>query len=57
MIGTPEFVILEYQPWLGITKFGDKILGSIVKEFLRPTNDHVPDMCVVANSAVGQLSS
>jgi len=43
MIGDPEFVILKYQSWLDATSFEDRILGSIVKEFLRPTNNYVPD--------------
>jgi hypothetical protein len=43
MKGDPEFVILKYQSWLDTAKFEDKILGSIVKEFLRPTNNYVPD--------------
>ena len=44
MKGDPEFVILKYTAWLDASKFEDKILGSIVKEFLRPTNAFVPDM-------------
>jgi hypothetical protein len=43
MKGDPEFIILKYQSWLDMAKFEDKILGSIIKEFLRPTNNYVPD--------------
>ena len=43
MIGDPEFVILKYQSWLDTVKFEDKILGSVVKEFLRPTNNYLPE--------------
>ena len=43
MKGDPEFVILKYQSWLETAKFENKILGAIVKEFLRPTNNYVPD--------------
>lgn len=45
MIGDPEFVILKYQSWLDTAKFENKIFGSIVKEYLRPTNNYVPGMC------------
>jgi hypothetical protein len=48
MIGDPEFVILKYQSWLDTAKFENKILGSIVKEFLRPTNNYVPGMYMTA---------
>jgi hypothetical protein len=41
--GDPTFVILKYQTWLDTSKFEDKILGAIVKEFLQPTNNYVPD--------------
>lgn len=44
MTGDPEFVMLKYQAWLNTTKFENKILGSIVKEFLSPTNNYVPGM-------------
>ncbi|KAF1954307.1 hypothetical protein CC80DRAFT_493812 [Byssothecium circinans] len=50
MIGDPEFVILKYQSWLDTAKFENKILGSIVKEFLRPTNNYVPDSPLKHNS-------
>ncbi|KAJ5851707.1 uncharacterized protein N7529_011092 [Penicillium soppii] len=43
MHGDPTFVILKYQTWLDTSKFEDKILGAIVKEFLQPTNNYVPD--------------
>jgi hypothetical protein len=41
--GDPEFVILKWQSWLDATKFEDKILGAVIKEFLRPTNNYVPN--------------
>ncbi|KAH7371576.1 hypothetical protein BKA66DRAFT_572810 [Pyrenochaeta sp. MPI-SDFR-AT-0127] len=50
MIGDPEFVILKYQSWLDTAQFENKILGSIVKEFLRPTNNYVPDSPLKYNS-------
>ncbi|KAM0710564.1 hypothetical protein Q7P35_002235 [Cladosporium inversicolor] len=50
MIGDPEFVVLKYQSWLDTAKFENKILGSIVKEFLRPTNNYVPDLPLKHNS-------
>jgi hypothetical protein len=56
MIGDPEFVILKYQSWLDTAKFENVILGSIVKEFLRPTNNYVPGMYVAVRSAMGHLS-
>lgn len=43
MHGDPTFVILKHQTWLDTSIFEDKILGAIVKEFLRPTNNYVPD--------------
>jgi hypothetical protein len=43
MKGDPEFVILKYQSWLQTAKFEKKILGTIVQEFLRPTNNYVPN--------------
>ncbi|RYO36375.1 hypothetical protein AA0111_g2729 [Alternaria arborescens] len=50
MIGDPEFVILKYQSWLDTAKFENKIFGSIVKEYLRPTNNYVPDSPLQYNS-------
>lgn len=43
MRGDPTFVILKYQTWLDTSEFEDKILGAVVKEFLRPTNNYAPD--------------
>jgi hypothetical protein len=43
MKGDPEFVILKYSTWLDAVKFEDKILGSIVRQYLRPTNAFVPE--------------
>ncbi|PVI01661.1 hypothetical protein DM02DRAFT_654268 [Periconia macrospinosa] len=43
MKGDPEFVILKYQSCLDASKFEEKILGSVVKGFLRPTDNYVPD--------------
>jgi hypothetical protein len=53
MIGDPEFVILKYQSWLDTAKFENKIFGSIVKEYLRPTNNYVPGMHPAVKSTVG----
>ncbi|CAI6331914.1 unnamed protein product [Periconia digitata] len=50
MIGDPEFVILKYQSWLDTAKFENKILGSVVKEFLRPTNNYVSNSPLEHNS-------
>ncbi|RYO63866.1 hypothetical protein AA0116_g4036 [Alternaria tenuissima] len=50
MKGDPEFVILKYQSWLDTAKFENKIFGSIVKEYLRPTNNYVPDSPLRYNS-------
>ncbi|RYN98081.1 hypothetical protein AA0120_g2749 [Alternaria tenuissima] len=50
MIGDPEFVILKYQSWLDTAKFENKIFGSVVKEYLRPTNNYVPDSPLQYNS-------
>jgi hypothetical protein len=43
MKGDPEFVILKYSAWLDAVKFEDKILGAIVRHYLRPTNAYVPE--------------
>ncbi|CAN9179581.1 unnamed protein product [Alternaria alternata] len=50
MIGDPEFVLLKYQSWLDTAKFENKVFGSIVKEYLRPTNNYVPDSPLQYNS-------
>lgn len=42
MKGDPEFVILKPSAWLPAPDFEDKILGAIVKSFLKPTNAYVP---------------
>jgi len=43
MKGDPDFVILKYSAWLDASKFEDKILGAIVRQFLKPTNAYVPE--------------
>src|SRR6185295_18735885 len=43
MSGDPEFVVLKYSAWLDTEKYESKILGAIVRNFLRPTNDYVPE--------------
>jgi hypothetical protein len=57
MIGDPEFVILKYQSWLDTAKFENKIFGSIVKEYLRPTNNYVPGIFPEMKSAVRRHTS
>lgn len=52
MIGDPEFVLLKYQSWLDTAKFENKVFGSIVKEYLRPTNNYVPGMNLAMKGAV-----
>lgn len=36
-------MILKYQAWLDASKFEDTILGAVVRQPLKPSNDYVPD--------------
>lgn len=36
-------MILKWQAWMDSKEFESKILGAIVKEHLKPTNNYVPD--------------
>ncbi|KAI8163765.1 hypothetical protein K4K49_003862 [Colletotrichum sp. SAR 10_70] len=42
MKGDPEFIILDHKAWLRQDEWQDKILGSIVKNPLSPTDNYVP---------------
>jgi hypothetical protein len=42
MKGDPSFVILKHSAWLDTSKYESQILGSIIRQPLRPTNDFVP---------------
>ncbi|KAH4177190.1 hypothetical protein HBI49_055730 [Parastagonospora nodorum] len=42
MIGDPSFVILKHSAWLDTSKYEQQILGSIIRQPLKPTNDYVP---------------
>ncbi|KAI8183028.1 hypothetical protein K4K54_002123 [Colletotrichum sp. SAR 10_86] len=42
MKGDPEFIILDHNVWLRQDDWQDKILGSIVKNPLSPTDNYVP---------------
>jgi hypothetical protein len=42
MKGDPSFVILKHSAWLDTSKYESQILGSIIRQPLRPTNDYVP---------------
>jgi hypothetical protein len=44
MKGDPVFVILKSSAWLSAKKFENKILGSIVRYPLRPSDDYVPSL-------------
>jgi len=37
----PQFVILKHTAWMSVEKFESKILGAIVKEHLKPSNNYV----------------
>jgi len=52
MSGDPEFVVLKYSAWLDTEKYESKILGAIVRYFLRPTNDYVPEEPLAYNVTV-----
>ncbi|KAJ4370042.1 hypothetical protein N0V83_005806 [Neocucurbitaria cava] len=43
MSGDPEFVILKHSAWLDAAKYESKILGAVVRQPLKPTNDYLPE--------------
>jgi len=42
MAGDPVFVVLKHTAWLDVSKFEDRILGAIVKEFRKPSDRYEP---------------
>lgn len=42
MKGDPVFVVLKYTSWLDAAEFEDRILGAVVKEFLKPSDRYEP---------------
>ena len=42
MKGDPVFVVLKYTSWLDAAESEDRILGSVVKEFLKPSDRYEP---------------
>jgi hypothetical protein len=50
MKGDPEFVILKHSTWLDAFKYETQILGSIVRQPLKPTNDYIPSNPLQYNS-------
>ncbi|CZR58256.1 uncharacterized protein PAC_08147 [Phialocephala subalpina] len=42
MKGDPEFVILKYSAWLETSAFESRILGSVIRYPLKPSNEYVP---------------
>ncbi|KAH6697365.1 hypothetical protein F5X68DRAFT_226744 [Plectosphaerella plurivora] len=50
MKGDPEFVILKHTAWLPAPEWEDRILGSVIRHPLKPSNDLVPDTPLVYNT-------
>jgi len=46
----PSFVILKPAAWLDASEFEEEILGAIVQEFLKPTDNYVPKSPLQYNS-------
>lgn len=42
MKGDPQFVVLKYTTWLDASEYENRILGAVVKEFLKPEDAFVP---------------
>jgi hypothetical protein len=42
MKGDPSFVILKHTTWLDTSEYESQILGSIIRQPLKPTNDFAP---------------
>jgi hypothetical protein len=51
MKGDTEFVILRYSAWLETAEFESRILGSIVRYPLKPTNEYLPDSPLQYNTS------